>query len=354
MEGLVFSEYGEPAQVLSVASLPVPKPGPGEVLVRMLASPINPSDLSFIRGHYREALQAAIWNRGRDRLQFTPFDPREFGHEPPGVPGVSGVGVVEQAGGTLSKLLLGRRVMVIPDKTGCWCEKLTLPAAQVVPVPRSLPTEQAAMLFVNPMTALVLVDEVLGVRRGQLVLQTAANSAVGRMIIRLGRKRGFKTINVVRGAGHAPSLRDLGAEHVISTETEDIRARVAEITHGKGVPYALDCVGGDQFAELIQCLAPAGRLITYGTLAAAHFTAPARSLMVASAAIEGFMLSQWLLAQHLLKRAATVVETRRLLKQGIMTSPVERVFPFRQIGQALAAQAQPARSGKIVLRFAQG
>ena len=139
MKAAVFERFGEPGEVLQVAEVPEPEPGPGEVLVRMRLSPINPSDLLTVRGLY--------------------------GRKPslPGVPGYEGVGVVERSGGgLLGWRVLGRRVAVLNGRGGNWAEKVVIPARQAVPLPDDLAEEQAAAFFVNPATALVLLTREIG------------------------------------------------------------------------------------------------------------------------------------------------------------------------------------------------
>src|SRR5262249_22617070 len=140
MRAIVFDQFGEPAEVLRVREVPDPEPGPGEVRVRMIASPINPSDLLFTPGRY--------------------------GVEPrlPATPGLEGVGVVDKAGpGLLGRFVLGKRVAVLNGKGGNWAEYVVVPDRQARPVPSDLPDEQVASFFVNPATVLAMVRHVLKV-----------------------------------------------------------------------------------------------------------------------------------------------------------------------------------------------
>src|SRR5262249_9031452 len=155
---------------------------------------------------------------------------------------------------------------VLNGKSGNWQEKTIVPAKQVVPVPDDIPDDQAATFFVNPATAFVMTRWVLGVPRGAWLLQTAAGSALGRMVIRLGRLDGFRTINVVRRREQVEELKRLGADAVICTADESIEERVKQLT-GTGVPYALDCVGGATGSAVVRALGPRGRMLVYGTLA---------------------------------------------------------------------------------------
>src|SRR5262249_52346393 len=144
MKAAVFERFGPPEEVLHVRDIPKPgEPGPGQVRVRMLASPINPSDILYVRGEYGK----------RPNL--------------PTTPGFEGVGIVEAAGaGLLGRRVLGKRVAVLNAATGNWQERVLIPAQQAIPVPRDLPDEQAAAFFVNPASALAMTRYVLRVPRG--------------------------------------------------------------------------------------------------------------------------------------------------------------------------------------------
>ena len=161
MRSLVFEEFGEPREVLGLQETDEPSPAAGQVLVRMLASPINPSDLLTIRGGYNTLPSL------------------------PATPGFEGVGIVESGSGLFGGYLKGKRVAVLNGETGNWRDKTVIPARQAVPLPSGLSVEQAAMFFVNPATAFAMTRQVLAVPANEWLLQTAAGSAVGRMIIRI-------------------------------------------------------------------------------------------------------------------------------------------------------------------------
>src|SRR5262249_50095719 len=200
MKAILFDRFGPPEEVLQVRDVPQPEVGRGLVRVRMLAVPVNPSDLLYVRG--------------------------EYGRRPnlPASPGFEGVGVVDPAGPGLLRHLRGlkpgKRVAVLNGTGGNWQQYVVVPARQVVPVPDGIPDEQAATFFVNPATALVMTRYVLQVPRGAWLLQTAAGSALGRMVIRLGKEHGFHTISVVRRREQADELLRLGADAAILSPAE--------------------------------------------------------------------------------------------------------------------------------------
>ncbi|MBY0523463.1 MAG: zinc-dependent alcohol dehydrogenase family protein [Gemmataceae bacterium] len=328
MKAIVFDRYGDPAEVLEVRDVPIPEPGPGQVRVRMIAAPINPSDLMMIRGQY--------------------------GVKPtlPATPGFEGVGVVESAGsGLLGRLRTGKRVAVLNGKSGNWAEHVIVPARQVVPVSSKISDEQAASFFVNPATAIVMTKWVLRVPSDAWLLQTAAGSALGRMIVKLAKRTGFKTINVVRRREQAAELQKLGGDAIVCTADESIEERVRKITGSEGVKYALDCVGGQTGSAVVRTLGPGGRMLVYGTLANEPLTFDSRILMVGAKSVEGFWLSSWVKDQGVLTMLRLFRSINRMLKEGVLTTDVGATFPMSDIQAAVRQADQVGKAGKVLLRI---
>src|SRR5258708_33590231 len=138
MRAIQFDQYGEPAKVLTVQESPLPEPGNGEVRVRILASPINPSDLLFVRGHY-----AGV----------QPQFPSSVGFE--------GVGIVDAIGPQVHRPVLGQRVAVVNEKGGNWAEYAVVPAPFLLPVPDDLPDDKVPSFFFNPAAAFPISVPVL-------------------------------------------------------------------------------------------------------------------------------------------------------------------------------------------------
>jgi NADPH:quinone reductase len=328
MKAVVCEIWGNPEQVLQVRDVPPPaQPQRGEVRVRMLASPINPSDLMMVRGTY--------------------------GRQPrlPCVPGFEGVGIVEAGSGLLARRVLNKRVAVLNSSSGNWQEQVVIPARQAVPVPNDLSDEQAASYFVNPASALAMTRHVLKVPAGAWLLQTAAGSQLGRMVIRLGQLYGFKTLNVVRRPEQAEELRQLGGTAVIATNAESLIERVRQLTNGDGVLYAIDAVGGETGTQVISTLGRGGRLLVYGTLAGEPITIDPRVLLVGQKRVEGFWLSEWVRDQGILTMLLLFRKIGKLMREGILATEVGMAFKLDDIQAAVRHAAQPGRQGKTLLRI---
>jgi NADPH:quinone reductase-like Zn-dependent oxidoreductase len=327
MKAIVCEQWGEPDRVLQVGDVPLPPCGPGQVRVRMLASPINPSDLFMVRGVY--------------------------GYQPPlpCTPGFEGVGVVEEGRGLLAWRVKGRRVAVLNGTGGNWAEQVVIPARQAVPVPADLPDEQAATFFVNPATAVILTRYVLRISPGEWLLQTAAASALGRMVIRLGVKHGFRTINVIRRREQAEELQRLGGTAVVVSPEEDIPQRVKELTGGAGVRYAIDAVGGETASQCVRALGQDGRLVLYSSLSGEPLRFEPRALIVGNKGVEGFWLSEWGRRQSVLRMLRLFRQIAALMREGVIATEVGATFPLDEIQAAVRQAEVPGRKGKVILRI---
>jgi NADPH2:quinone reductase len=336
MRAVIFDAFGEPGDVLQARDVPEPVPARGEVLVRMLASPINPSDLMTVRGVYGQLPTL------------------------PATPGYEGVGVVEASGGgVMGRFLVGKRVAVLNRGGGNWAEKTVVPARQCVPLPDELPTEQAAMFFVNPATAYVMTRKVLAVPKGEWLLQSAAGSSLGKMILRLAQHEGFRTINIVRRAAQADELKSLGAEDVVvydgdADDPQMLVDQVLKVTNDRGVRYAIDPVGGRTGTAMVRCLGDNGRLLVFGSLASEPTTFNPRDLLTHTATIEGFWLARWFAAASLPRRLATVRKVASLMKAGVLVNDVGRPFTLDGVSDAVRHSEQQSRGGKAWLKIAEG
>src|SRR5262252_6982448 len=294
MKALIFRETGEPNSVLRLAEIPTPPLARGEALVRVLLSPVNASDLHMVRGRY--------------------------GYQPelPASPGIEGVGIVEALGpGVQAPGVQGPRVgtrVVFVDTWNTWRQQIVCPANKLVPVPDGLDDSAAAASYINPFTAWALTLSTHKLKEGDWLLQTAAASSVGKFVLQLAQQYRFRTINVIRRREQESIIRSLGGNEVICTDDEDLRARLQELTAGKGVERAIDCVAGELGAEIARNLAPAGTMLVYGALSSHRQTDPAKftlplfapRLIYSTATVRGWWLPRWVSSQPLAEvRAAT-------------------------------------------------
>jgi NADPH:quinone reductase-like Zn-dependent oxidoreductase len=325
---VVFDRFGPPPEVLRIEDdVPAPQPRPGEVLVRMLASPINPSDLMYVAGKY--GLKPVL----------------------PATPGFEGVGIVESTGGgLLGWFRKGKRVAVINDRIGNWGEYTVTSARQVVPVPDAMSDEQAACFFVNPATALAMTQYVLKITRGAWLLQSAAGGELGKMVIRLGHKFVFRTINVVRRREQVDELKKLGADHVIVESDGPIPEQVRKLVPD-GVRYAIDPVGGATGSQVIEALSRDGRCLLYGSLSDEPVSVHPRYVIGNNLSVEGFWLGAWAKHQRVLTMLKLFRRVRALMSEGVLQTHFAATYPIEQVAKAVEHAGAPGRGGKVLLKI---
>ncbi len=324
MKSVRFSEFGEPASVLRVEELPRPEPSASQALIRMRARPINPSDLLSVRGLYGSL----------PRL--------------PATPGLEGMGEVAAVGDEVKGFLPGQRVIPL-GAAGTWQEYVAVESTQLIPVPEQVSDETAAQFVVNPLTAWIMTVEELALQPGEWLLQTAAGSTLGRVVLQIARLRGFKTINVVRRREQVDQLKALGADEVICTADEDLSARVKEITGSEGLRKAIDAVGGKTGGDVARSLGRRGVMLAYGLLSMGPMRVDVGQLIFPPATIRGFWLSEWLGTTSPERRQAVTVELLKLMAAHEIVPPVEAKYSLSDVLAAVQHAERQGRSGKVLL-----
>ncbi len=328
MRAVVLTAYDGKPESLTVGERSVPRPARGQVLVRMSAAPINPSDLMFLRGLYG------------------------FKKKLPAVPGFEGSGtVVAPGGGLMARALVGRRVAcaatdpAIAD--GTWAEYLVTSAHYCVPLRKEVETEQAATMLVNPLTAWALIDEA---RRGRhrAVVQTAAASALGRMILRLGHRFSVPIINVVRRRQQLDLLLKMGADQVLDSSEPDFEQALKTLCRQAGATLAFDAVAGEMTGRILRAMPSGSRVLVYGALSLQACQIDPASLVFEEKRVEGFWLSAWLRQRNLIAQLRTARQVQKLLA-GELKTDIQARLPLDQAARALELYTDNMTSGKILL-----
>ena len=187
----------------------------------------------------------------------------------------------------------------------------------------------AAASYINPLTAWALTISTHKIKEGDWLLQTAAASSVGKFVLQLAQYYRFKTINVIRRREQGSIIRSLGGDEVICAADEDLRIRLQELTAGKSVERAIDCVAGDLGAEIARNLAPGGTMLIYGALSSHRQTDPAKFIMpifaprmiYSTAAVRGWWLPRWVPSQPLAEVRVATSDLLSMLSKGTFTPP---------------------------------
>ncbi len=266
----------------------------------------------------------------------------------PIVPGFEGSGVVVAAGDGLgARALLGRRVAcsASEDGDGTWAEYMRTPASLCFPLLPGVDIEAGAMLIINPLTAWALMGLASGARAA---VQTAAASALGRMVVRLARDRGLPLVNVVRRGAQAELLRSLGAEHVLDASEPDFEARLKELCRRLDARIAFDAVGGEGTGQLLRAMPRGSRVVVYGGLSEKDCQVAPSELIFGEKRVEGFWLSSWLRGRPLHQTLRAAVAVQRSIAKDFKTEVRARVS-LDEAPRAIAEYAAAMTAGKVLL-----
>lgn len=229
-------EHGGPDKLVW-EEVPRPEPKPGEALVRHEAVGLNYIDVYFRTGLYK-----------------APSMPVTIGME--------GAGVVEAVGQGVSDVKPGDRV-AYAGALGAYAEARSVPAEKLVKIPDGVDSQQAAAMMLQGMTAQFLIRRCHRVEKGETILVHAAAGGVGLILCQWAKHLGVTVVGVVSTPEKAELIKAHGAAHALLT-TEDLPARVKQITGGAMVPVVYDSVGRDTFIPSLDCLAPLGLMVSYG------------------------------------------------------------------------------------------
>lgn len=320
----LFAYDGKP-ESLRLIERPIPKPGNSQVLVKIAAAPVNPSDLMFLRGTYARQKKLPI------------------------VPGFEASGVVVESGGGLGRALVGRRVAcgATDDGDGTWAEYMATHWNRCVPLRDNVTLEQGASLLVNPLTAFALMD--IAKRGGhRTIVQTAAASALGRMINNLGRRFGIEVVNIVRRNDQVVLLKSQGAKFALNSSDSAFAEHLKNLCTELRVRLAFDAVGGPLTEVVLNALDCGGRVLVYGALAGECSTIDPHEILFEDKCIEGFWLAHWFPRQNLFYQLATAYRAQGLIDQDLRTEIRARIS-LEQASDALQDYESRMTEGKILL-----
>lgn len=332
MKLLQHSRFGAPLAVLELLDVPEPVLGPHDVAVDVEATPIHTGDLKNIAGeklmlrHVKDGtnLQVAL----------------------PQVPGIEGVGRVVAVGSAVTRHAVGARVY-LPRQCGSWRQQIVADESRMLPAPEGDPLQLC--LMVNAFTAELALQDLAPLRRGDWFLQNAANSNVGRALIRLARARGIRTVNVVRRAELIDELLDLGAD-VVLLDGPDLAARVQAAVAGAPLPVALDGLAGAAAGRLAECLSDGGTLANCGTMTGEPVEIPSWILLYRRIRVAGYYAGYRMQARSAEQQAAIILELADQIADGTIITPIAATYPLERWREAVAhaERSGAERSGKVI------
>jgi NADPH2:quinone reductase len=316
----------KPGGPLVLHTVAVPQPKKGEVLVKMAAAPVNPSDLARINGI----------STAEESVSF--------------IPGIEGSGTVVAAGkGLLPGLWLGRRVAcsAVHSESGTWAEYMVTSASYCFPIPKTISDEQGAMLLVNPMTAVAFFDIIISDNH-KAIINSAAAGALGGMIRFLGKKYKIPVINVVRNEEQVAMLQNEGAEYILNSTDAAFNEKLRLLSHDLNATLALDPVNGSYTQQLLDALPYGGTVMVYGNLSGSNEGTTLRPLVLENKKLHGFYLGNWMKDNGMLKTIRNLISVRQLLKNDFRIT-VQKKFPLEETQLAIETYLGNMTKGKVLL-----
>jgi len=321
-----YGRYGDPAAVIEIADAQIGDPSPDEVVIAMEAAPVHLADLYCMQGK------------------------RSFRMPLPAIPGYEGIGRIKQLGGKVKTFNEGDRVFAPVSLTGgTWREETIVAAGSLIPAPDG-DAVQLALMPINPPTAYLMLEDFGELKRGDWVIQNAANSNCGRYLIELAKLKGIRTVNVVRRQEVIPELEALGGD-VVLLDGPDLPERVKEATGGQEMRLAIDAVNGEATERLGRCLADDCTILAYGMLTDDPCKVPPDMMFIHGLKLIGF----WTIRQFKQRTRKQVLEVYEhltgLVGEGKLTAKIAGAYPLDQVKEAVthAARRGAERDGKVIL-----
>jgi len=320
MRAIQIRETGGP-EVLRLVELPIPEPGPGQVLIRVEATGVNFIETYFRKGVYKSAL--------------------------PLVPGSEAAGTVEELGPGVKGFVAGEAVASV-SVLGSYAEYALVPAAQLIKVPAKLSPEQAAAAMLQGMTAHYLSHSTFPLKKGDTALVHAAAGGVGLLLTQMATQLGARVLATVSTPAKAELAQEAGAAEVILYTEQDFESEVRRLTNGKGVDVVYDSVGKTTFEKSLSCVRPRGMVILFG--ASSGPVAPLDLLQLSSKG--SIFVTRPTLWHYIATRAELEERAHEVLgwvAKGKLKLRMEHLYPLAEASQAHIDLEARSTTGKVLL-----
>ena len=320
-------QLDEPDGKLHLREVPVPTPQAGQVLVRMAAAPLNPSDLGVLSG---------LSYKGEQTYPFTP--------------GIEGSGTVVAAGaGMMPRFLLGRRVACsgLTPGDGTWAEYMVTSAQLCVPLSKKVNMEQGAMQLVNPLTAMGFF-ELARKEKHRAIVSTAAASVLGGMILRLGKRHNIQIIHIVRRQEQVDLVKQRGGEQILNSSDADFVDKLHTIAHQLKASLFLDAIGGEMTKHLTDAAPFGSTILLYGRLADEESILSPNVAYVNNLHIHGWFLTNYLQEKSMIQSLLLARKAQSFTNTDLQ-SPINQRFPLSAAQEALDSYVNQMSGGKNLL-----
>ncbi|EAS01170.1 zinc-binding dehydrogenase family oxidoreductase (macronuclear) [Tetrahymena thermophila SB210] len=322
MQCLILEQYGKP---LVLKSVDIPQPTEGEVLIQVEAAPINPSDLLFIEGQHSNPSK-----------------------QPPCIPGFEGSGIiVKSGGGELADSLINKRVAFYRSK-GSFAQYTVSKAEWCLVFDKQITFNQAASSFINPLTVINML-EIVKEAKVKAIVNSAASSALGRMIVRYFKKNGIDVINIVRRPEQIDILKQEGATYILNQNDKDFLNQLNKITNQLNATIFFDAVAGSFTGEVLTQMPIYSTAYVYGFLSGKNFSIPTYEFIYNKQNIQGFSITSRLLTLSPEKRKKQLEIVQEFIQTDFKTD-IANEFPIKNIEKAINYYSQNMSEGKVLLK----
>jgi NADPH2:quinone reductase len=326
-----LNEYGGK---IEIGTRNLRTPSPGELLIKVMSVAINPADLFFLAGSY-----------GVSRPDVFPI-----------IPGMEGTGEIVEVGEGVDKSLIGKRASFLIDTNhtgphhGGWSQYTYASAYFSMIFEADADYDKITHWLVNPMTVVGMVDTVKKANV-KAIVQDAASSALGKMLIRLCAKEGIETINLIRSEKHREELLKLGANYVINTTNEGWENELSELSRNLKATICFDAVGGDIVSKIFYALPDDSVVYNYGNLEFKNLSGfTTIDLIFSNKTLKGFWLKNWMSSITNEEKAFWWGYVRNELVNGdLFATTISKKFSLYDIKEALVYYQKNSGDGKVVL-----
>lgn len=324
MKAALYRRHGRPEDVIELVDLPPETPREGEVLIDVEAVSLWPQDLYAMQGA-----------KG----------PEAF----PVIPGNKAVGIVRAVGAGVSAFRPGDRVNVGGLAPGTWRQQVCLGAENLLPIPPGVDAAQVSLIG-NMLTAYYALVDLVPLQAGDWIIQNGANSSCGQFLIQLARRRGIRTVNVVRRAEVMPYLRSIGAD-VVLVDGPDLPHAVATATGDAKVVLAIDMIAGAATERLGRCLAPGGTVACYGHMSTESAQLAVSDLMFRDIKLVGYFMGRSRRTRSIAEFGRAHDEVVGLAAAGVLFAQIAGHYSLDQVRDLVIHEAKSAaeKPGKLIL-----
>lgn len=323
-KGLELTSYEGKESDFRVIEKPIPNLKAKDVLIKMYGAPINPSDLMFVRGLY--GIKKKL----------------------PAFAGFEGSGTVVAVGSEVRFLQVGMDVSCTSSTgDGTWAEYTITAEENCIPLIDDVTLEEGACFFVNPLTAVAMVDIVKSSGSKALV-QTAAASSLGQMLYKYSKTNGLEAINIVRKPEQEEILRSIGAEHILNSNDKNFESNLKKLSKKLEATVLLDAVAGELSFQILAALPYGSKMISYGALSEQSIPVNAGLMIFQNKKIEGFWLSSWIYNKGYQNVIELAQKAQKYLKTDLRTE-IKRKFLIEEGYQALDYYKNNMTGGKILI-----